>query len=288
MKNLSFLLVALVSAAAFARETAADRVQRELIDAVERISWAKAELIRLEPKTDVAQAKLKSAERRLAAAVAKASVADLTRTNALPDRAGVDSLAPVRHIPAPSRAAVVADDPNVVRRDAYRRQAAELEAKCYALRDQIRANLRAAEAMTLRAEMIEGVRKVAPSVRERLCELRAYEEDEPKIVTGPGPCVKREIMLEEGLRYRVTAQVKAEDVRGTVIILSLQAPFADGSAFETAADVGAGTFDWRTVAFDFEAPAGVGLSSLRYGLDGGSGEVSFREVTVYSVSRTLE
>ena len=442
MRILSFLLLALVASPGFSKETAEDLVQRELVDAVERISRAKAELIRLEPKEDAAAGKLKAAERRLAAAYGKAEASYVAeheraaaagqRSTDLPlDRAScptrrpgdgkappvrvrsaqvktswrkalvgaqveienagrtkeeieirqcvtergrvrlafpvkrktliagtsvtlrngaawadpvasekddsryelvtdlvvrgcrvdrfvcpfafreswlchdvpfvngrraaaaeaepeADGLAAVRHIPAPVRGAAVAEDPNAARRDTYRRQAAELEAKCNAIKDRIRRNQKLVEKMTLRAEMLEGVRKFAPSVRERQSELHAYEEGEAKVVTGPGPCIRRELMLESGCRYRVTAQVKAENVKGTSIVLRLHAPCADGSALQASADIGAGTFDWRSVAFDFEAPSGVGLSSLEYGLESGTGSASFRDVTVYSVAHTLE
>lgn len=441
------MLLALVAATAFSKETAEDLVQRELVDAVERISRAKAELIRLEPQEDAAEGKLKSAERRLAAAYGKAEAAygaehdraaalgqastDLpldrascptrrsddgqTSASDLPsvrvrsaqvktswrkalvgaqveiENAGqtkaeieirqcvtergrirlafpvkrktllagtsvtlrngaawadpvasekddsryelvtdlvvrgcrvdrfvcpfafreswlchdvpfvngrraaaaeaepeADNLVPVRRILAPVRGAAVAEDPNAARRDTYRRQAAELEAKCNAIKDRIRRSQKSAETMTLRAEMLEGVRKFAPRVRERLSELHAYEEGEAKVVTGPGPCLRRELMLEAGCRYRVTAQVKAENVKGASIVLRLHAPFADGSALQAAADIGAGSFDWRSVSFDFEAPSGVGLSALEYGLESGTGSASFRDVTVYSVAHTLE
>ena len=441
MRILSFLLLALVASPGFSKETAEDLVQRELVDAVERISRAKAELIRLESKEDAAAGKLKAAERRLAAAYGKAEasyvaeheraaaagqrstdlpldrascptrrpgdgkappvrvrsaqvktswrkalvgaqveienagrtkeeieirqcvtergrvrlafpvkrktllagasatlrngaawadpvasekddaryelVTDLVvrgcrvdrfacpfafrerwlchdvpfvngRRAAAADAAADDSLAPVRRMPAPVRGTGMTNDPNAVRRDAYRRQAAELEAKGNAIKDRIRQSLKSVEAMTLRAEMLEGVRKFAPRVRERLSELHAYEEGEAKVVAGPGPCLRRELMLESGCRYRVTAQVKADGVKGTAVVLRLHAPFADGSALQASADIGAGTFDWRPVAFDFEAPSGVGLSSLEYGLEGGTGTASFRDVTVYSVARTLE
>lgn len=441
------MLVAFVASSGFPKETAEDLIQRELVDAVERISRAKAELIRLEPREDVAAGKLKTAERRLAAAYKKAeaaydaeheraSAAGLRSTDLPLDRAScptrrpgggqasasdlpsvrvcsaqvktswrkalvgaqieienagrekaeieirqfvtergrvrlafpvkrktllagesetlrngavwadpvasekedsryelvtdlvvrgcrvdrfacpfafrerwlrhdvpfvngrcsapaedasdADGLVPVRRIPAPLRGADMSNSPNAARRDAYRRQAAELETKCNAIKDRIRQSLRSTETMTIRAELLEGVLKFAPHVRERLSELHAYEEGSAKVVTGPGPCLKRELMLESGCRYRVTAQVKAENVKGTSVVLRLHAPFADGSAVQASADIGSGTFDWRSVAFDFEAPAGVGLSSLLYGFEGGTGTASFRDVTVYSVARTLE
>lgn len=185
-----------------------------------------------------------------------------------------------------------ASETDLRRRNQLRREVAELEARRNALKGKIRTQLEAAETLTVTAELMEGARKLPPVARERLSELHSYEVDVPRTQTKTAAekaqCVHRWLTLEETRRYRFTAEVKAEDVRETHVKFGLMVPQPSGKTLWPAASVGAGTFDWRLVTFDFEVPAGAGNALLLYGLESGSGKVSFRNVTVYEISRVLD
>jgi len=185
-----------------------------------------------------------------------------------------------------------ADEATLRQRNQSRREMAELERKRNAIKESIRAQLEAAETLTVTAELMEGVRKFPPSERERQSELHVFEAGVARsVVKAAGEksnCVHRWLTLGEGHRYRFRADVRAEDVKGTEIKFGLMVPSPDGKTRWPSASVGSGSFEWRTVSFDYLMPAGSNSALLLYGLEGGSGRVEFRDVTVSELSRVLE
>jgi len=185
-----------------------------------------------------------------------------------------------------------ASEEDIRRRNRGRREAAELEAKRNELKDRIRQSLETAETLNVTAELMEGVRKFPPVERERLSEVCVFEAGLAKAIDKKpeekAACVHRWMTLDEGRRYRFVAEAKAEDVKDTSIKFGLMVHQPSGQTLWPSASVGSGTFDWRQVSFDFTMPAGAASVLLLYGLEGGSGHVEFRDVTVYEISRTLE
>lgn len=185
-----------------------------------------------------------------------------------------------------------ASESDISRRNRYRKEAAELEAKRNALKDRIRIELETAETLNVTAELMEGVRKFPPVERERLSEIREFEVGVPRTVrkaaSDKSTCVHRWVTLDEGRRYRFAADVKAEDVKDTSVKFGLMVPMPNGKTKWPGCSVGSGTFDWRRITFDYEIPAGAGHVLLLYGLESGSGEVAFRDVSVFEISRVLE
>jgi len=184
-------------------------------------------------------------------------------------------------------------DENMLRqRNASRREITELEKRRNALKESIRAQLEAAETLTITAELMEGARKFPPVERERQSEIRAFEAGVSKTVEkaagDKSNCVHRWMTLDEGRRYRFRAEVRAEDVKGADIKFGLMVPRPSGSSDWPSASVGSGSFEWRLVSFDYLMPSGSSSVLLLYGLEGGSGKVEFRDVTVSELSRTLE
>ena len=186
-------------------------------------------------------------------------------------------------------AAGEASEADVRRRNDSLREAAELEAKRNAIKECIRHDLEAAETLVTTAELMEGVRKTPPREVERLSEKFAYETDEPKTFvkteSDKRMCTHRWIKLDEGRHYRFRAEVRAEDVKGTVVKFGLMVPRPDGDTRWAVADIGAGTFDWRPVTFDYTMPVGSSSALFLYGLEAGSGTAGFRNVTVCEVTQ---
>jgi len=185
-----------------------------------------------------------------------------------------------------------ADEASIKRRNQCRREMTELVKRRNAYKESIRSQLEAAETLTVTAELMEGVRKFPPVERERQSELHVYEAGVArpicKAADEKANCVHRWLTLEEGHRYRFIAEVRAENVTDTSIKFGLMVPKPDGKTQWPSASVGSGSFDWRTVSFDYLMPAGSVSALLLYGLEGGAGKVEFRDVTVYELSRVLE
>lgn len=191
-----------------------------------------------------------------------------------------------------SATAEEASEADVQRRKECSAEASRLEAKRNALKDSIRSRLRTAETLNAVADLMEGKRQSSPVEDERLSVVRTFETDVPKSIVkskeDKATCVHRWMTLDEGRRYRFTAEVRAEDVKGVNVKFGLMVPQRSGKTLWPSASVGTGSFDWRTVSFDFEIPSGAGNVLLLYGLEGGTGKVEFRNVTVCEVSQVLK
>lgn len=185
-----------------------------------------------------------------------------------------------------------ASETDLKRRRLYRQEASALESRRNELKERIRQMTEAAETLTVTAELMEGTRRYPPVERERISELHTYEDAQPVTLTKAAgekaTCARRWLTLEEGHTYRLTAEVKADSVKDTSIKFGLMVPMTTSSTRWPGASVGAGTFDWRVVSFDFTLPSGARSALLLYGLESGSGTVAFRNVSVSEVSRVLE
>ena len=185
-----------------------------------------------------------------------------------------------------------ASEAEIARRNRLCREAAECEAERNALKERIRADREAAWTLGVTAELMEGVRESPPVERERLVDLHRFESGTERVVTKAAAdkanCVHRWLTLQEGRRYRFRAEAKAEDVRDASVKFGLMVSVPWQKTQWPDCKVGSGTFDWRGISFDYEVPAGAGSVLLFYGLESGSGRVSFRNVVVSEISRVLE
>jgi hypothetical protein len=165
-------------------------------------------------------------------------------------------------------------------KNALRTREAELSNECERLERSIRIEKTVAELMT-------GERAEPPSAKPRWRLLHAYETNAPCFFDAtPGNQKNRDIWLKlaPGRTYRCEADVKCENLVGTRNLkFGAYAPVAGASPNWPSANVGAGTFDWTPVAFEYAVPHGGGFM-LSYGPGGGTGKVWFRNVKVYEKS----
>ena len=172
-------------------------------------------------------------------------------------------------------------------RDRLRQEVRDMELRRNALVDQIRIREEAAETLSTAALLMTGEMESPPApAEESLVLCAAYETENPCVLVGNGKhnCRHLWMNLREGARYRCLASVRAEDVRGVKgVKFGMMLARADGQRDWPSARLGAGTYDWMDVAFEFAAPAGCRKGMLLYGLEGGEGRVEFKDVRIMEI-----
>lgn len=149
---------------------------------------------------------------------------------------------------------------------------------------------KSAEILDVTGELMTGKRLVPPSGARRFVPVAAFETNAVKVLdnTATGKqMVEIKFLgqsLKAGTEYRFSCKMKAENVKGSENIkFGGYITFASGAETQwPAASVGAGTFDWTEVSFDYVLPTGANVGIL-YGLESGVGRVSVRDVTVSEI-----
>jgi len=189
--------------------------------------------------------------------------------------------------------AAVADEANELyeRNKELRRDVAALRTEVNALADECVRLEKTAETLTLTAELMDGRRRTLPKLVEEIVETVAeFETDVERAIVVPEGG-KRSVVhrwlgdkVRPGSKYRFECMMKAEDVKGCEHIkFGGFVGVTGGSTQWPSSSVGAGTFDWRKVSFDYLVPAG-GRFTLLYGIESGYGKVWVKDVKVFRIS----
>jgi len=172
-------------------------------------------------------------------------------------------------------------------------EAAELRARVNALSDECARRTRTAHVLDVTCDLMTGARAVPPRRVERLVPVAAFETDAPCVLEVK-PGAKPQVVhrwpkgLKDGARYRFSCRMKAEGVTGCEHVkFGGFVGLANGKKAWPSASTGAGTFDWRTVTFDYTLPSGAGFCLL-YGIEAGHGKVEIRDVRIEEVTETEE
>lgn len=186
-----------------------------------------------------------------------------------------------------------AEEALVARNRALQKDVAELRTRVNGLADACVRMERTIEVLGVTRDLMSGRLRTPPKRVERTTRVAAFETEAPRVLTKTSDA-KRAIemrwlkTLQPGTKYRCTCEMKAQNVKGCEHIkFGGFVPVKGGPTQWPAAAVGAGTFDWRTIAFDYVLPSG-GTFCLVYGLEAGTGTVWVRNVTVDEVAERYD
>lgn len=175
-----------------------------------------------------------------------------------------------------------------------KRRVAAARTEVNALSDECVRLERTAETLALTAELMDGRRRNLPKLVEKIETVAAFETDSERLIEVP-PGGKRNVVhrwigerVKPGSKYRFECLMKAEDVKGCEHVkFGGFVAVKGGKTQWPSASIGAGTFGWRRVSFDYLVPAG-GNFCLVYGIESGSGKVWVKDVKAFRVLERLE
>lgn len=175
-----------------------------------------------------------------------------------------------------------------------KRTVAEMRAEVNALSDECVRLEQTAETLKFTADLMGGKRRTLPKLVETVETVAEFETATERFIEVPEGG-KRDVVMhwigekvKPGSTYRFECMMKAEDVKGCENIkFGGFVPVKGGSTKWPGASVGAGTFDWRKVSFDYLVPAGANFC-LIYGIESGHGKVWIKDVKVSLLSEHLE
>lgn len=169
-------------------------------------------------------------------------------------------------------------------------EAESLRRQVNGMADDCRRRESAAETLRTTAAVLLGQRK-PPQRAEELVPVLELEPGEGRVLRRDGDAGKAVVeqwlsQVRPGVRYRFSAEIRTEDVKGCESVkFGGLVKFASDRLDWPGALVGAGTFDWRPVSFDYTMSHG-GSFCLLYGIEKGTGCMWIRNVRVSEVRET--
>lgn len=175
------------------------------------------------------------------------------------------------------------------RNKALRKEVAELRLKVNAAEDECVRLEKSVKTLDTTRELMTGKRKTPPKMVEKMVQIAAFHdngEEKSFVRTDAGEkAIEMHWLsgMKVGAKYRCECLMAAEDVKGCKHIKFGAMVGVPGQTTQwPAASVGAGTFQWRKVSFDYVFPSGASFCLL-YGIESGTGKVTVKDVKVFEV-----